>query len=69
MKRAQSFIGDLIQNYLQKEKLLPQEEEKKENEVGSAKIVPNSSGAKVLVVTHGGFIMEYLNAVRLMSGR
>ena len=23
----------------------------------------------MLVVTHGGFIMEYLNAVRLMSGR
>lgn len=72
MKRAQSFIGDLISTYLSEasqQSLGANEEEKKGVEDSSAAKIPTTPGAKILVVTHGGFIMEYMNAIKLLGGK
>ncbi len=70
MKRASNFINDIAANHMSpaKEtkkapKVHDQEEEKKQpNEMPiTTKIDGNQ---KILVVTHGGFIMEFMNAVR-----
>ena len=53
MLRAQSFITDITNEFLPK----------KTQPIGQPKTV------KVLVVTHGGFIGEFLNVVKTLEGR
>lgn len=53
MARADSFLKDLARAYLS-----PPEEERKID-----------STPRILVVTHGGFIMEFMNVVRSLSGK
>jgi len=55
MLRAQSFITEITDEFMPKKKPGVQ--------VSQPKMV------KVLVVTHGGFIGEFLNVVRMCEGR
>jgi len=55
MARAQAFLKDMVSVYIQEGK-----EEAK---------IDSPTNPRILVVTHGGFIMEFMNVVRSLSGK
>ena len=66
MNRAKDFIIELSGTYLTNENELNKDSERNEEEKKSIDI--NKESTRILVVTHGGFIMEFMNVVRNLQG-
>ena len=63
MNRAKDFIIELSGTYLTNENELNKDSERNEEEEKKS-IDINKESTRILVVTHGGFIMEFMNVVR-----